>query len=169
MPEITPLGWFHTGIAIVALLAGLYSLVRYKFIKPANFSAQIYLVCTFLAAASSLLIFNQGGFGPAHILGILTLLALLGGFLVWKIGFLSPWAKYLEALCFSATFLFHMIPAITDAMLRLPVGDPFATTIEDPRILGFYLLFVVLFVVGYALQFRRLRSELAGYGKNATS
>ena len=161
MPEITPLGWFHTGIAIVALLAGFYSLVRYKFIKPANVSAQIYLVCTFLAAATSLMIFNQGGFGPAHILGILTLLALAGGFLVWKIPFLKGWAKYFEALCFSATFLFHMIPAITDAMLRLPVGDPFATTIEDPRILGFYVLFMAMFVIGYALQVRWLRADTA--------
>ena len=159
MPTITPIGWFHTGIAIIALLAGLYSLVRYRFIKPANTSAQVYLVCTFLAAATSLVIFNQGGFGPAHILGILTLLALAGGFLVWKIPFLKPWAKYFEALCFSATFLFHMIPAITDAMLRLPVGDPMATTIEDPRIRGFYLLFLVIFVVGYAAQVRLLRAE----------
>ena len=97
---------------------------------------------------------------PAHILGILTLLALAGGFLVWKIPFLKPWANYLEALCFSATFLFHMIPAITDAMLRLPVGDPMATTIEDPRIRGFYLLFLVMFVVGYALQVRKIRAEV---------
>ena len=161
MPAITPIGWFHTGIAILALLAGLYSLVRYKFIKPANTSAQVYLVCTFLAAATSLVIFNQGGFGPAHILGILTLMALAGGFLVWKIPVFKPWAKYLEALCFSATFLFHMIPAITDAMLRLPVGNPMATTIEDPRIRGFYLLFLLMFVVGYALQVRLLRSETA--------
>ena len=152
MPDITALGWFHTGIAIVALIAGVYSLAKFKFIKPANRSAQIYLVCTFLAAASSLFIYNQGGFGPAHILGVLTLLALFGGFAVRKIPFFDPIADYFEALCFSGTFLFHMIPAITDAMLRLPVGDPFATTIEDPRIMGFYLLFVVLFVIGFALQ-----------------
>ncbi len=159
MPEITALGWFHTGIAIIALLAGLYSLVKYKFIKPANRSAQIYLLCTFLAAASSLMIFNQGGFGPAHILGILTLLALFGGFAVKKIPLFAPVADYLEALCFSATFLFHMIPAITDTMLRLPVGDPFATTIEDPRIFAFYILFVVLFVIGFAAQCLILRKR----------
>lgn len=159
MPEITALGWFHTGIAIVALLAGVYSLVKYKFIKPANRSAQIYLLCTFLAAASSLMIYNQGGFGPAHILGILTLLALFGGFAVKKIPFFAPISDYFEALCFSATFLFHMIPAITDTMLRLPVGDPFATTIEDPRIRGFYLLFLVLFIIGFALQCWVLRKR----------
>ena len=42
-----------------------------------------------------------------------------------------------------------MIPAITDFLLRLPVGDPVLTNPEDPILMGFILAFVVIFIVGY--------------------
>ena len=34
MPEMILLGWIHTIIAIVALVAGYYTLAVYKVIKP---------------------------------------------------------------------------------------------------------------------------------------
>lgn len=153
MPEITLLGWFHTIIAIVALVAGFYSLAVHKLITLDKTSGQIYLVCTFIAAATALMIYNQGGFGPAHMLGVLTLLALLAGYLVTKISLFSPIADYFQAFCFSSTLLFHMIPAITDGLLRLPVGDPYLTDIHHPLLKQFYLAFVIIFVIGYTLQF----------------
>lgn len=157
MPPITALGWFHTGIAIIGIIAGLYVLARYKVITPAHRSGRIYLLCTFLAAGSALMIFHQGGVNLAHGLAVLTLLALAGGLLVTRIGWLAGCAAYLQALCFSATLLFHMIPAITDGLRRLPVGDPVVDRIDDPLLLGFYKLFLVLFVIGYCAQVIWLR------------
>ncbi len=159
MPEMTLLGWIHTIIAIVALIAGFYTLARHKVITLGHKSGQIYLGCTFLAATTALMIYNQGGFGPAHILAILTLLALFGGVVVGKIAIFEKIADYFQAFCFSGTLLFHMIPAITDGLLRLPVGDPFLASIHDPLLRKFYLLFVVLFVVGYFLQFLWLKKN----------
>ncbi|MFT5767851.1 MAG: putative membrane protein [Halioglobus sp.] len=162
MPEMTLLGWIHTIIAIIALVAGFYTLAINKVITLKNKTGQIYLVCTLLAAISALMIYNQGGFGPAHILAILTLLALFGGFFVTKISAFSKIADYFQAFCFSGTVLFHMIPAITDGLLRLPAGDPILTSIEDPILRNFYLLFVGIFLVGIVLQFIWLK-------KNSTS
>jgi hypothetical protein len=159
MPEITLLGWFHTIIAIIALVAGFYTLAVYKVITPAQKSGQLYLGCTFIAAATALMIYQHGGFGPAHGLAVLTLLALAGGFIVTRIAVFAKIAAYFQAFCFSATLLFHMIPAITDGLLRLPVGDPFLTNPEDPLLRKFYLAFLVIFVVGYALQFLWLRKQ----------
>lgn len=157
MPEITALGWFHTGIGILALLAGFFTVVRFKVIRTDTRSGQIYLACTLIAALTALMIYNQGGFGPAHILALLTLAALMGGFVVTRIPLFAPVAAYLQALCFSATFLFHMIPAITDGLRRLPVGDPVVDRFDDPLLMRFYLLFVGLFVIGYAAQVIWLR------------
>ncbi|MFT4825400.1 MAG: putative membrane protein [Halioglobus sp.] len=162
MPEMTLLGWIHTIIAIIALVAGFYTLAINKVITLKNKTGQIYLVCTLLAAISALMIYNQGGFGPAHILAVLTLLALFGGFFVTKISAFSKIADYFQAFCFSGTVLFHMIPAITDGLLRLPAGDPILTSIEDPILRNFYLLFVGIFLVGIVLQFIWLK-------KNSTS
>ena len=46
-----------------------------------------------------------------------------------------------------------MLPAITDGLLRLPVGDPVLTNPEAPLLKTFYLLFVGVFVLGYIFQF----------------
>lgn len=159
MPEISLLGWFHTIIAIIALLAGFYSLAAYKLINPAQRTSQVYLLCTFIAAATALMIYQQGGFGPAHMLAVLTLLALFGGFAVTKIAFFRPIADYFQAFCFTGTVLFHMLPAITDGLLRLPVGDPVLTDIHDPILKQFYLLFLIIFVVGFTAQFFWIRKN----------
>ena len=159
MPDMTLLGWIHTIIAIIALVAGFYTLVMSKVITVKNKSGQIYLLCTLLAAISALMIYNQGGFSPAHILAILALLALFGGFFVTKVSIFSKIAEYFQTFCFSATLLFHMIPAITDGLLRLPVGDPVLDNIHDPILRNFYLLFVVIFVVGVTSQFIWLKRK----------
>ncbi|NCF20047.1 MAG: hypothetical protein GWP63_17570 [Haliea sp.] len=159
MPEITLLGWIHTIIAIIALIAGFYTLAVYKVITPGQKTGQLYLACTFIAAATALMIYKHGGFGPAHGLAVLTLLALAGGLLVTRITALEKIAVYFQAFCFSATLLFHMIPAITDGLLRLPVGDPVLTNPEDPILKGFYLAFLVTFLVGYGLQFMWLKKQ----------
>lgn len=159
MPDITILGWFHTIIAIIALIAGFYTLAVHKIIKLEHKTGKVYLACTLVAAISALMIYNQGGFGPAHILAVLTILALLAGFLVTKIAALAKIAAYFQAFCYTGTLLFHMIPAITDGLLRLPVGDPVLTTFHDPLLRKFYLLFVVIFLVGYFLQFLWLKKH----------
>ncbi|MFT7214336.1 MAG: putative membrane protein [Granulosicoccus sp.] len=161
MPDITWFGWVHTIIAIAGLVAGFYTLTVYKMITLDTRTGQVYLTCTLIAAVTALMIYKHGGFGPAHALAVLTLLALLGGYLVTKIPIFSKIADYFQALCFSGTLLFHMIPAITDGLLRLPVGDPILTEPDDPLLKKFYLLFVVIFLVGYSFQFLWLKNRKA--------
>jgi hypothetical protein len=144
MPEITLFGWFHTIIGITALVSGVTALVKYKLISLEQSSGKIYLVCTFITAATALFIFHQGGFNPAHVLA------------KQLFGKLSP---YLQALSFSATFLFHMIPAITDGLMRLPTDAPIVTNIEDPLLSGFYLAFLVIYMVGVICQIVMLRKR----------
>jgi uncharacterized membrane protein len=159
VPEITLFGWIHTIIAVLALTSGFYTLAVYKVISPERKTGQIYLLCTLVAAVTALMIYKHGGFGPGHALAVLTLLALAGGFIVTKIPLFANIATYAQALFFSATLLFHMIPAITDGLLRLPAGDPVLTDPLDPMLRKFYLAFVVIFLVGYAMQFRWLRKQ----------
>lgn len=159
MPEITPFGWFHTILGIVALLSGFYTLAKYKVISTQTLTGKVYLFCTLLTAASALAIFKHGGFGIAHVLAVLTLLALIGGFITEKTTILAKFSAYFQALCYSATLLFHMIPAITDGLMRLPVDDPIVKNIEDPLLKGFYLAFLVTYVVGYIAQVFWLRKR----------
>ena len=159
MPEISLLGWVHTVVAMIALVAGFFTLAMHKIIRPDNRTGRLYLICTLVAALTALMIYRHGGFGPGHSLAVLTLLALVGGFAVGWLPFLSGVAKYFQALCFSATLLFHMIPAITDGLLRLPVGNPVLTDPRDPMLRKFYLAFLVIFLAGYGLQVLWLRKQ----------
>ena len=159
MPEMTMLGWFHTVLGVVAVLSGFYTLYKYRVISVKEGPGKLYVYVTLLVAGSALGIYNQGGFGIAHILAVLTLLALAGGFIMEKIKLFGSFSKYLQALAYTSTLLFHMIPAITDFLRRLPVGDPFIDSFEDPLLVNFYLAFLLIFVVGIIAQIFWLKKQ----------
>ena len=159
MPEISLFGWFHTIVGILALISGFYTLAKFKVIRLAQTSGRAYLVLTLVAAASALGIYKHGGFGVAHALAVLTILAVLVGAMAEKTRLFGRLSRYLQAASYSATLLFHMIPAITDFLMRLPSDAPFVTELEDPLLQGFYLAFLVAFVVGFGLQVAWLRKN----------
>ena len=152
MPEITALGWFHTALGIVALLSGAYTLIRFREIVPRNRSAQVYLVATLVTAGTALAIFQHGGFGVAHALAVLTLAALVVGLAAATTRLFGKLSRYVQALSFSATLFFHCVPAVTDALLRLPVGNPLVTSLDDPLMRMSHLVLLLLFVLGISLQ-----------------
>lgn len=161
MPEIIPLGWFHTVMGVIALFSGAFTLVKFKEILLQTRSGQIYLVTTLLTAVTALFIFQRGEFGPGHALAVMTLLALAVGTVAATTGLFGQWSRHLQALSFSATLLFHCVPAVTDGLLRLPVGDPVLTSIEDPVLKMLYLGLLVVFLVGAILQLRWVHRQPA--------
>jgi uncharacterized membrane protein len=161
MPEIIPLGWFHTAMGIIALFSGGFTLVRFKEISLQNRSGQIYLVTTLITAGTALAIFQRGEFGPGHALAVMTLAALAVGALAETLKPFGKLSRYVQALSYSATLLFHCIPAVTDGLMRLPVGDPVLTSIEDPVLKMCYLGLVAIFLVGVSLQLRWLHRQRA--------
>jgi len=159
MPEMTMLGWFHTVLGVVAVSSGFYTLYKYRVISVQEGPGKLYVYVTLLVAGSALGIYNQGGFGIAHILAVLTLIALASGYIMEKIQLFGSFSKYFQALAYTITLLFHMIPAITDFLRRLPVGYPFIDSFEDPLLVNFYLAFLLLFVVGIIAQIFWLKKQ----------
>ena len=159
MPEIIPLGWFHTAIGIIALYSGGFTLFRYKEILLRTRSGQIYLVTTLVTAGTALAIFQHGAFGPGHALAVMTFLALVVGTVAATTTLFGRLSRYLQAVSFSATLLFHSIPAVTDGLLRLPVGDPVLMSIKDPVLRMCYLALLVVFLIGISLQLRWIHRQ----------
>ena len=121
--DISFIGWIHTLIALIAILSGAYSLKKYTIIETKNFSAKIFIVTTIIAAITALLIYKRG-FGVGHLLAIITLLAVIFGYINERglfFGFLTP---YFQTVSYSALFLFHMIPGITEILRRFPLDNP---------------------------------------------
>ena len=159
MPEIIPLGWFHIVMGVVALGSGAFTLAKFKEISLQTRSGQIYLATTLITAVTALAIFQHGKFGPGHALAVMTLLALALGMVAAKTNLFGKLSRYVQAIGFSATLLFHCVPAVTDGLLRLPVGNPVLTSIEDPMLKMCYLGLLVIFLTGIVLQLRWIHRQ----------
>ena len=154
MPEIIPIGWFHTIMGIIALISGAVALAKYKEIGFRTRYGQVYLATTFLTATTALAIYQHGTFGVAHVLAVMTLLALAVGAAAETTKFFGKFSRYVQAISYSSTLFFHTIPAITDGLLRLPPGDPILSSIESPVLRMCYLALLVTFLIGVTLQLR---------------
>ena len=157
MPAMTLLGWFHTIMGIAAILLAVAALYRHGLIRAADREGASYLVITVIVAGYALGICNQGGFGVAHYLAVLTLVAAFGEFVLARFNLFGRFSPYFQAIAYSATILFHMIPAITDFLRRLPVGDPFIDSFDSPVLQGFHLAFLGLYVLGVGVQILKLK------------
>jgi uncharacterized membrane protein len=161
MPEIIPIGWFHIVMGVIALFSGVFTLARFKEISLQTRSGQIYLATTLITAGTALAIFQHGEIGPGHILAVMTLLALAVGAVAEKKILFGKWSRHMQAVSYSSTLFFHCIPAVTDGLLRLPVGDPVLTSIEDPVLGMSYLGLLALLLVGLSLQLRWINRQPA--------
>lgn len=159
MLGLTTLGIVHTAISLVAVVSGFRALARDKEISVGNGLGRTYLVTTFLTAATGLGIFEHGGFGPPHVLSILTLLALAVGTAAALGGVFGRWSRQVQAISYSATMLFHMVPGFTESLTRLPPGQPLLPNAEAPELKPIFGVLLLLFIVGITFQLRWLRSR----------
>src|SRR5688500_14505666 len=107
MLGLTPLGAIHTAISLVALASGVLALVRHLEISPATRLGRVYVWTTVLTCLTGFGIFQHGGFGQAHALGVVTLAVLgLAGLAARRriFGNASP---YVATVGYSATLFFH--------------------------------------------------------------
>ena len=94
MPEMIPLGWFHTLMGAVALISGGFTLAKHKEILLQKRSGQVYLATTLITAGTALAIFQRGEFGPGHALAVMTLLALAVGTVAATSGIFGKMSRY---------------------------------------------------------------------------
>ena len=155
---LTSLGTVHTAISLIAVFAGIWALLRYKEITLRTGLGQVFVWATVLTCLTGFGIFQHGGFGKPHALGIITLVALAVGALAGY-GRLGAKSRYIEAVAYSASFLFHWIPAFTETLTRLPLGAPLLPSAEAPELKAITAVLGALYVVGVTLQIKRLRGD----------
>ncbi|SFM04607.1 hypothetical protein [Variovorax sp. OV329] len=158
---LTALGTLHTAISLVALAAGVLALARHLEISPGTSLGRIYVWATVLTCLTGFGIFQHGGFGKPHALGVLTLLVLGVAALATRRRVFGKASPYVATVSYSATLFFHMIPGLTETFTRLPLGAPLFTRPEDPALQKAVGACFVVFVVGAALQVRRLWGQRA--------
>lgn len=156
---LTTLGTIHTAIGLVALGCGLYALVRFKEIAGRSRLGIFYFWTTMITAATGLGIFQHGGFGPPHVLSILTILALIVAFVAVNTHFYGRFSRHTEVGAYTTTVLFHLIPGFTETLTRLPAGNPIASSQEAPILKGIAAVLFVAYVVVLGMQLRRINAR----------
>jgi uncharacterized membrane protein len=154
---LTPLGTLHTAISLAALLAGAVVLWRDREITSRTLTGQIFLIGTVLSCLTGFGIFQRGGFGNPHILGVITLVVMAGAFAAERAVVFGALSRYVASVGYSLTFFFHFIPGTVETLTRLPAGAPYLASPDDPKAQPIVAVFFFLFLVGATLQVRRLR------------
>ena len=162
MLGLTNLGIVHTLFSLVAVGAGIVAFVRYGAISSRTPVGMVYVVNTVLTCLTGFGIFQHGGFGPPHILGIITLVTLAVILAAERASAFGRASDYVATIGYSLTFFFHMIPAFTETSTRLPPSAPLTTGPDDPQLQAAIGVAFVLFLVGAVVQYRRIRARGAG-------
>jgi len=156
---ITFLGWFHTVLGIAAILTGLFILIKENFISIKSFLGRFYLVSTAITAGSSLFIYNStGSFNIAHLLSVITILAILFAIILHKVNIFGLFNLYLKELALSSTVFFSILPTTAEVLKRLPPQDPFVDSIDDPLVIKFYIAYVFIYGVFALFQIYIIKS-----------
>ena len=159
MPHpISSLGACHIIVSLVTVAAGLYSFARYRKIDSTTRSAKIYLAGMLASVFTSFGLSSTNGFNVGHALGIVALLATLGGVFIPRIKAFGSPRLYLSQSAFTFSFFLLLVPGINETLTRLPVGHPLANGHESPIVRGSLAAWLGIFVLGSILQFLWLLS-----------
>ena len=156
---LTQLGVIHTAISLVAVAAGIIAFLRFGRISPSTAVGRVYVITTILTCLTGFGIFQHGGFGKPHALGILTLVVLGIAAVAGRTTLFGRASAYVETISYTATFLFHMIPDVTETTTRLPLGAPLLPNADAPELKSAAGILFALFVTGAAWQVARIRAS----------
>ena len=158
MTGLTSLGIVHTLISLVAVGAAIVALARDRKLVVGNRVGRVYVISTALSCLTGFGIFQHGGFGVPHALGIVTLVVLAIAYAAGTTRVFGRFSRGIEVIGLSLTVFFHWIPGVTETSSRLPRSAPLTTGPDDPRVQAAVGVGFVLFLVGAAWQYRRLRA-----------
>jgi hypothetical protein len=157
---ISYIGWFHTILGSAAIIVGLYLLVKDRFIFMNTKLTNFYLLSTFFTCASSFFLYAAtGSFNTAHMLSVVTILAIFFALVLQKFNLFGFLTVYLKQLALTGTVFFSMLPTTAEVLQRLPPKDPFASSIEDPLVQSFYMAYVGIFGIFAIYQIIRMYRE----------
>ena len=112
---------------------------------------------TAVTAITGLFMLAHGWFGLLHVLSIATLVVLLITYVLERIANITGPLRYVIVLGYSLTLLFHYVPIVSEVGSRLPPRHPVFTGPDDPKLPICYGAGVLFYLIGAALQIRRVR------------
>ncbi len=122
-------------------------------------SGKLYLLGLVLSVATSFTVSSTGGINPGHAFGLIVLLVAFGGVLAARLRWLGRAAPYASTFALSFSFLLSLVPGVNETLTRLPAAHPIAAAPMAPVVLHTLLGLAAVFVLGFAAQCWRMRSQ----------
>ena len=156
--EISLIGWIHTILGTLAILVALFIIVTQGYIKSTNNLGKFYIIATLITASTALMLYKNGGFNFAHILAVLTIVAIFLGISSEKYNIFGL-SKYVQAMSYTGSILFHLIPGIAEVNKRLPINNPMGLSVLDPINIRYYLIFTAIIGLTIMIQWYFIRKK----------
>lgn len=159
---ISPLGWLHTLGSLPAIPLAAYMLVKHGRIVPETRAGRAYFWFMLLGVLTVYPIAHQP---ISSIVATVTLAMLLLGYGISRWPMAKRFGKYIETISLSISVFLLMVPTVSESLRRLPVGNPLATDLKDPLLLGVQGALFLALIVGIPLQMRALYKRKAVQSK----
>ena len=156
--EISLIGWIHTILGTLAIFVALFIIVTQGYIKSTNNLGKFYIIATLITASTALMLYKNGGFNLAHILAVLTIVAIFLGISSEKYNIFGL-SKYVQAMSYTGSILFHLIPGIAEVNKRLPINNPMGLSVLDPINIRYYLIFTAIIGLTIMIQWYFIRKK----------
>ena len=156
--EISLIGWIHTVLGTLAILIASFIIVTQGYVKSTNILGKFYIIATLITASTALMLYKNGGFNLAHVLAVLTIVAIILGLTSEKYNFLG-FSKYIQAMSYTGSILFHLIPGIAEVNKRLPINNPMGLSVLDPINIRYYLIFTVIIGLTIMIQWYFIKKK----------
>ncbi len=121
--------------------------------------AESSVLLTIATCVTGLFMFRHGTFGIPHALAVLTLVVLALAIAAERRRLFGGLSRYVAVVGYSATLFLHMIPGFTETATRVPEGAPLVAGPDAPELRAAVGAAFVVFLLGAALQVRRIRRE----------
>lgn len=136
----------HVVLSLVAILSGLVVLVGMLAAKRRPGWTSLFLATT-IATSVSGFFFPSDSFGPAHIVGVLSLVVLVVALVTRYVSRLAGAARWIYVLAALLALYLNVFVAITQAFQKLAFLQALAPTQSEPPFLYTQITVLAIFVV----------------------
>jgi hypothetical protein len=151
---------FHVVLSLIGIVAGFVVLAgMFGSKKPGGWTA-LFLATTVLTSVTGFL-FPISTFGPAHVVGAISLVVLAAAICALYIGHLAGFWRWIYVVGALLALYLNVFVGVVQAFQKLPFLAPLAPTQSEPPFLIAQLAVMAVFLAFGVVAAKRYRPDMA--------
>ena len=150
----------HTAISLIGIATGIVVLVAMFGSKRVEAWTALFLLTTVLTSVTGFF-FHSASFGPAHVVGVLSLLLLAVAILALYLFHLAGAWRWLYVATAVTSLYFNVFVLVAQVFDKVPAVKALAPTQSEPPFIVAQLVVMVIFVALGIIAARGFHPELA--------